>query len=62
MIRSARNNLKLSEILSRLVNYYDLWIFSGETENSRITLNDSEVIVEIMDNARKQLGVVYDVD
>ena len=36
--------------------------FSGETENPRITLNDSEVIMEIMDDVRKQLGVVYDVD
>ena len=35
---------------------------SGETENPRIRLKESETIVEILDNVRKQLGVVYDVD
>ena len=47
----------ISELLSRISFFY-----SGETENPRITLNDSEVIMEIMDDVRKQLGVVYDVD
>ena len=39
-----------------------LLILSGETENPLMSHQDSVIIMDIMDEIRRQIGLVYDAD